>query len=82
MKKKVLLIFLTLFLVGCAKETKAEEIQEEMQQDNRIKVTEKGFNHVIYVDTETGVAYLKCYQAGVCVMVDAEGNPLIYNPTE
>lgn len=78
MKKKVLLIFLTLFLVGCAKETKAEEIQ----QGNRIEVAEKGFNYVIYVDIETGVEYLKCHNAGVCVMVDAEGNPLIYNPTE
>lgn len=78
MKKKLLLIFLTLLLVGCSKDVKTEEVQ----QDNRIKVAEKGFNHTVYVDTETGVMYLKFYQSGSCVMVDAEGNPLIYNPAE
>ena len=32
----------------------------------------------IYVDSLTGVQYLKTYQGGVCVMVDAEGRPLIW----
>lgn len=32
----------------------------------------------IYVDNLTGVQYLRTYQGGVCVMVDAEGKPLIW----
>ena len=31
-----------------------------------------------YVDNLTGIQYLKTYQGGVCVMVDAEGRPLIW----
>lgn len=30
----------------------------------------------IYVDTLTGVQYLRVYRGGVCVMVDADGKPL------
>ena len=32
----------------------------------------------IYVDNLTGVQYLRIYKGGVCVMVDAEGRPLIW----
>ena len=32
----------------------------------------------IYVDNLTGVQYLRTYKGGVCVMVDAEGRPLIW----
>lgn len=32
----------------------------------------------IYVDNLTGVQYLRTYKGGVCVMVDAEGKPLIW----
>lgn len=33
----------------------------------------------IYVDSLTGVQYLRTYKGGVCVMVDAEGKPLIWD---
>lgn len=32
----------------------------------------------IYVDNLTGVQYLRTYKGGVCVMVDTEGKPLIW----
>ena len=36
----------------------------------------------IYVDNETGVQYIFGSNKGVCVMVDENGTPLIYHPTE
>lgn len=33
----------------------------------------------IYVDKLTGVQYLRTYKGGVCVMVDTEGKPLIWD---
>ena len=41
-----------------------------------VQVIETGMTHVIYVDTLTGVQYLRVYSGGVCVMVDADGKPL------
>lgn len=42
----------------------------------RVQVIETGMSHVIYVDTLTGVQYLRVYKGGICVMVDADGKPL------
>lgn len=36
----------------------------------------------IYVDNLTGVQYLSTHQGGVCVIVDAEGKPLIWEGAE
>lgn len=36
-------------------------------------------SHEIVVDKETGVMYLCIYRGGVCVMVDENGKPMLYN---
>ena len=57
------------------------------KEDRFIKVTEEGGfrgSNEIWVDTQTGVQYL--YHAvansgGMCMLVDAEGRPLLYHRT-
>lgn len=44
----------------------------------RFQSLEMGLSYNIYVDTLTGVQYLQLKKCGVCVMVDAEGKPLIW----
>lgn len=44
----------------------------------RFQSLEMGLSYNIYVDTLTGVQYLQLKKCGVCVMVDAEGRPLIW----
>lgn len=48
----------------------------EISNNGRVQVIETGVAHVIYFDTLTGVQYLRVYNGGVCVMVDADGKPL------
>lgn len=73
----VIIIFILLILAalcGC------NETEIEVDADNeRLWTLETGLMYVIYVDDLTGVQYLRTYQGGVCVMVDAEGRPLIWD---
>ncbi|MBS7356046.1 MAG: hypothetical protein KIG86_06370 [Eubacteriales bacterium] len=64
-----ILTLLTLALCGC---TKAEA------SNHRLRTLDTGLMYEIYVDNLTGVQYLRTYKGGVCVMVDAEGKPLIW----
>jgi hypothetical protein len=64
-----ILTLLTLALCGC---TKAEA------SNHRLRTLDTGLMYEIYVDNLTGIQYLKTYQGGVCVMVDAAGRPLIW----
>lgn len=64
-----ILTLLTLALCGC----------NEAEADNhRMRILERGAMYEIYVDNLTGIQYLRTYKGGVCVMVDAEGKPLIW----
>ena len=65
-----ILTLLTLALCGC---TKAEA------SNHRLRTLDTGYMYEIYVDNLTGVQYLRTYKGGVCVMVDAEGKPLIWD---
>lgn len=48
--------------------------------DNRITlIYNDGFCR-IYVDNETGIQYIN--NGGICVMVDENGNPLVYRQAE
>jgi hypothetical protein len=64
-----ILTLLTLALCGC---TKAEA------SNHRLRTLDTGLMYEIYVDNLTGIQYLSTHQGGVCVMVDAEGKPLIW----
>jgi hypothetical protein len=64
-----ILTLLTLALCGC---TKAEA------SNHRLRTLDTGLMYEIYVDNLTGIQYLRTHKGGVCVMVDAEGKPLIW----
>nr|DAI09182.1 MAG TPA: Lysis protein [Caudoviricetes sp.] len=68
-----ILTLLTLALCGC---NKAEA------GTYRLRTLETGASYTIYVDNLTGIQYLRTYRGGVCVMVDAEGRPLIWESAE
>lgn len=68
-----ILTLLTLALCGC---TKAEA------SNHRLRTLDTGLMYEIYVDNLTGIQYLSTHQGGVCVMVDAEGRPLIWEGAE
>jgi hypothetical protein len=69
-----ILTLLTLALCGC---NKAEA------GNRRLWILDASPRYYeIYVDNLTGVQYLKTYQGGVCVMVDTEGKPLIWEGAE
>ena len=65
-----ILTLLTLSLCGCVKAEAGTY---------RLRTLEMGLSYNIYVDTLTGVQYLQLNNRGVCVMVDAEGKPLIWD---
>lgn len=66
----IMLVFiLTLSICGCKK---AEA------SNHRLWVLDMHPMYEIYVDDLTGIQYLRTSQGGVCVMVDAEGKPLIW----
>lgn len=69
-----ILTLLTLALCGCGKaEAEAEA------RNRRLWVLDAcPRSYEIYVDKLTGIQYLRTYKGGVCVMVDAEGRPLIW----
>lgn len=64
-----ILTLLTLALCGCGKAEAG---------NHRLWILDGGATYVIYVDNLTGIQYLRTYKGGVCVMVDAEGQPLIW----
>ena len=64
---------LTLALYGC---------NEAEAGNHRLWILDSGAMYGIYVDNLTGVQYLRTNQGGVCVMVDAEGKPLIWEGAE
>lgn len=65
-----ILTLLTLALCGCNNEAEAG--------NHRLWILDRGAMYGIYVDNLTGIQYLRTYKGGVCVMVDAEGKPLIW----
>ena len=70
----IMLVFiLTLSICGC---NKAEA------SNHRMRTLDGNLMYGIYVDDLTGVQYLLSNCGGICVMVDAEGKPLIWEGAE
>ena len=68
-----ILTLLTLAMCGCNK-AKAD--------NHRMRTLDGSLMYGIYVDDLTGVQYLRTSYGGLCVMVDAEGKPLIWEGAE
>ena len=70
----IMLVFiLILSICGC---NKAEA------SNHRMWTLDGNLIYGIYVDDLTGVQYLQTSYGGICVMVDAEGKPLIWEGAE
>ena len=72
MKRVIAITILTLLTLALCVCTKAEA------SNHRLRTLDTGLMYEIYVDNLTGIQYLRTYKGGVCVMVDAEGQPLIW----
>lgn len=60
--------------------TKTETVVEHSQQRFQRVIKDDNSALVVYVDTETNVMYLiRSIYGGACVMVDAEGKPLLWD---
>lgn len=69
----MLVVLLSVSLCGCVKAEAG---------NRRLWVLDASPMYEIYVDNLTGIQYLSTHQGGVCVMVDAEGKPLIWEGAE
>lgn len=82
MKRKIAIALMALMLTGCAK----IESVEEAKDVSRFVNLEQTTRWAIVYDKETGVMYavsLGSYNTGTfTLLVDAEGNPLIYEGDE
>lgn len=60
--------------------TKTETVVEHSQQRFQRVIKDNYSALIVYVDTETNVMYLRRLgDGGICVMVDAEGKPLLWD---
>lgn len=81
----VLLIALLAFCVATAVDSyksvsKTATVVEYSQQRFQRVIRDEGSPFIVYVDTETNVMYaVRNSAGGVCVMVDAEGKPLLWD---
>ena len=84
--KKIKMVFVSIllvvaFLVGCAPDQKIyndpKKTDRSVNDGMFTTIYNDGFV-LVYVDTRTGVQYFRVSNAGVAVIVDQEGKPLIY----
>jgi len=82
MKRIIAIALMALMLTGCAKTERVEEAKKV----SRFAIVEQTSIWEIVYDKETGVMYAvswSSYNAGnFTLLVDAEGNPLIYEGAE
>lgn len=78
--KKIVTIILSVLLVVCLSACGYNESSSDTSMgDYRMKVIFNDGFAMIYVDTETGVQYFSRANCGTCVMVDENGDPIIYD---
>ena len=69
----MLIVVVTVAICGCNKTESS---------NHRMRTLDGNMMYEIYVDDLTGVQYLRTSYGGLCVMVDAEGKPLIWEGAE
>ena len=72
----VIIVWVVLLVVVICYGKKAEA------SNQRMRTLDGNLMYEIYVDDLTGVQYLRTSYGGICVMVDAEGKPLIWEGAE
>lgn len=80
MKKIIALIICVCLVVcfsGCRWNTTKIDESKNDNDERMMLIYNDGFA-IIYVDTETGCQYFSRGNSGTCLMVDENGNPLIY----
>ena len=78
MKKIMAIILCVLLVVSLTACTWNASSTDTSKNDGRMKLIFNDGFAIIYVDTETGVQYFSRSNCGTCVMVDENGNPVIY----
>ena len=78
MKKIMAIILCILLVVSLTACTLNASSTDTSKSDGRMKLIFNDGFAIIYVDTETGVQYFSRSNSGTCVMVDENGNPVIY----
>lgn len=77
MRKKLIILFTSLMLVGCANERTVDRAATTYF----VKVSDEAYGSIIY-DSRTGVEYWRSegdYNYGtLTVLLDTDGNPLVY----
>lgn len=76
----VMLLFMVSFVGGCVGADAKTAEADEQDRMKLIQGSESAYGVNVFEDTETGVQYavFNGYKAGgICVMVDAEGKPLM-----
>lgn len=68
------LLFMVSFVGGCCG---ADAKTAEAYEPKRMSLVEDCKGFYIYKDNVTGVHYLRSSSGGICIMVDAEGKPLV-----
>ena len=66
----VFLIIMVILLCGCGK--------QKIVDDDRFILVNRSLSYEVFVDTETGVEYLRVSGGGVTPMIDSYGYPYIY----
>ena len=78
--KKLLFILISMILIislcACGKNTCGIDIDGN---DGRMVIVYSDGFCIIYADTETGCQYISRSNCGTCLMVDADGKPLLYD---
>ena len=77
--RKIVAVLLCVILVSCLSGCEFNEKSTDTSgNDGRMKAIFNDGFAIIYVDMETGVQYFSRANCGTCVMVDENGDPLIY----
>lgn len=73
----LLVLVMVLALMGCHNTPVSDDVETD---DRFVVVVDQEFN-TVYADTKTGVMYYfhkSGYSGGMTVLVDADGNPLLW----
>jgi uncharacterized protein YcfL len=77
MKKILIVLILLLMLIGCGESSGRSNISNKTT-DERLVIVESTSDYAIAVDKKTKVMYTHFYRGGATVMIDENGNPLLW----